>query len=157
MSNSKGCENMGRPVSFVETPLLRFAYHVTGSPSGRPVVLLHGFPYDARSYGEVSPLLAADGFQVIVPYLRGYGETTFLHAATFRSGEQAALGQDLLDLVGRLGLERPIVGGYVLPSTGPVGLTRRWRLAGIRPAALAGQRASKLWYLKTWRRRSCRR
>ncbi|ADP78523.1 alpha/beta fold hydrolase [Pseudofrankia inefficax] len=84
----------------------------SGSRDGRPVVLLHGFPYDARCYDEVARLLAAEGADVVVPYLRGYGETRFTQASTPRSGQQAALAHDLLALIDVLGLESPLVAGY---------------------------------------------
>ena len=66
-----------------------------GRRTGAPVVLLHGFPDDVRAYDGVAPALAAAGWRVIVPYLRGYGPTRFLDPQTPRSGQQAALGRDL--------------------------------------------------------------
>jgi len=96
----------------VRTPVLDIAYEESGPAAGRPVVLLHGFPDDVHAYDEVAPPLAAAGYRVIVPYLRGYGPTRFRDAVTPRSGEQAALGHDLLDLIDALGLERPILAGY---------------------------------------------
>lgn len=83
-----------------------------GDPSGWPCILSHGFPYDAHAYFEAAPLLAREGARVIVPYLRGYGPTRFKRAETMRSGEQAALAQDLLALMDRLGIERAVLGGY---------------------------------------------
>jgi pimeloyl-ACP methyl ester carboxylesterase len=83
-----------------------------GSRAGRPVVLLHGFPYDVRAYDGVVELLAARGADVVVPYLRGYGDTGFVAASTVRSGQQAALGHDLLELIDVLGLDSPVVAGY---------------------------------------------
>jgi pimeloyl-ACP methyl ester carboxylesterase len=79
---------------------------------GPAVVLLHGFPYDVRSYDGVAPLLAEAGMRVIVPYLRGYGPTRFRSPDTPRSGQQAALGQDVVELLDALGIERAIVAGY---------------------------------------------
>jgi pimeloyl-ACP methyl ester carboxylesterase len=96
--------------SVVGTPVLEIAYQEAGDPAGLPVVLLHGFPYDVRAYDEVVPRL--DGLRVIVPYLRGYGPTRFRDPATLRSGQQAALGQDLLELMDALEIERAIVAGY---------------------------------------------
>ena len=83
-------------------------------PGGRsPVVLLHGFPDDIHAYDGVAPPLAAAGWhRVIVPYLRGYGPTRFLDPDTPRSGQQAALGHDLLDLIDALDLKSPILAGY---------------------------------------------
>ncbi|UUV30704.1 alpha/beta hydrolase [Amycolatopsis roodepoortensis] len=96
----------------VTTPVLEIEYEHFGEAGGPPVVLLHGFPYDVRAYDEVATLLAADGASVYVPYLRGFGGTRFLDKATPRSGQQAALAQDLLDFLDALGLEKPVVGGY---------------------------------------------
>jgi pimeloyl-ACP methyl ester carboxylesterase len=94
----------------VQTPTLDLAYEEHGE--GTPVVLLHGFPYDIHAYDEIAPALAGQGCRVIVPHLRGYGPTRFRSASTLRSGQQAALGADLRDLIDALGLERPILAGY---------------------------------------------
>ncbi|MGK9236518.1 alpha/beta hydrolase [Inquilinus limosus] len=96
----------------IDAGVLNVAYEETGDPAGWPAVLLHGFPYDIHSYDEVAPYLAARGARVIVPYLRGYGPTRFLSAATPRSGEQAALGHDLLALLDALGIESAVLGGH---------------------------------------------
>ena len=96
----------------VRTDVLDVAYEEHGPPGGAAVVLLHGFPYDVRCFDEVAPALAADGCRVLVPYLRGYGPTRFLNAATPRSGEQAALGHDLLQFMDALGLGRAALAGY---------------------------------------------
>jgi pimeloyl-ACP methyl ester carboxylesterase len=76
------------------------------------VLLMHGFPYDIHAYAEVAPILAGRGCRVIVPYLRGFGPTRFLSDATPRSGEQAALGADLLALMNSLDLPRAVLAGY---------------------------------------------
>ncbi|MEO6996680.1 MAG: alpha/beta hydrolase [Terracoccus sp.] len=94
------------------TPVLDIAYYDEGPTDGEPVVLLHGYPYDVNSYVDVVPLLVRDGFRVIVPYLRGHGPTRFLHPDTSRSGEQAALGQDVVDLLDALNLPRATLAGY---------------------------------------------
>ncbi|PRY65864.1 pimeloyl-ACP methyl ester carboxylesterase [Glaciihabitans tibetensis] len=99
-------------VEFVDTPLLRVGYEVLGEPTGQTVVLLHGFPYDVRSYDDVAPRLAKAGVRVVAPYVRGYGPTRFLSDQTLRSGQQAALGQDLIDLLDALDVEHAIVAGY---------------------------------------------
>src|SRR5208283_3586616 len=91
---------------------LRAAYEEHGPADGWPCVLGHGFPYDAQAYAEVAPILAEAGARVIVPYLRGFGPTQFLRAETPRSGEQAALGADLLALMDALEIERAVLGGY---------------------------------------------
>jgi pimeloyl-ACP methyl ester carboxylesterase len=94
------------------TKILEIAYEDSGPQAGFPVLLMHGFPYDPRCYDEVVPPLAAAGYRAIVPYLRGYGATRFLSASTPRSGEQAALGQDLLDLMDALDLPRAALVGF---------------------------------------------
>ena len=98
--------------SHVHAGDLNVAYLDSGNASGPPVVLLHGFPYDVQAYVEVAPRLAAAGARVIVPWLRGFGPTSFLDAATPRSGQQAALAHDLLALLDALHIERAIVAGY---------------------------------------------
>jgi pimeloyl-ACP methyl ester carboxylesterase len=97
---------------FVRTPTLEVAYEEHGPATGAPVILLHGFPYDPRAFDEVAPPLASDGCRVLVPYLRGYGPTRFLSADTPRSGEQAALGNDLLQFMDALGIGRAALMGY---------------------------------------------
>src|ERR1700732_5015197 len=96
----------------VRTPVLEIGYEESGPSDGSPVVLLHGFPYDPRAYDAVVPSLTAAGYRTLVPYLRGYGPTRFLSADTPRSGQQAALGQDLLDFMDALAIPRAVVGGY---------------------------------------------
>jgi pimeloyl-ACP methyl ester carboxylesterase len=99
----------------VLTPVLEIAYEQAGE-RGRdadvPVILLHGFPYDVRAFDEVAARLAAAGRPVLTPYLRGYGPTRFLAESTLRSGQQAALAQDLKDFMDALGIERAVVAGY---------------------------------------------
>ena len=97
---------------FARTPTLDIAYEATGREGGTPVILLHGFPDDARAYdGCVGPL-AEHGCRVLVPYLRGYGPTRFLDKATPRSGQQAALGADLRDFMDALRIDKALLGGY---------------------------------------------
>lgn len=100
------------PVEYVDAGELRVAYVDAGDPAAEPVVLLHGFPYDVHSYVDVIPLLVEAGFRVLVPSLRGHGGTTFLDDRGDRSGQQAALGADLLAFIDALGLEQPILAGY---------------------------------------------
>jgi len=99
-------------VRMLHTPVLELVYQEWGDVAGEPVVLLHGFPYDPRSFDAVAPALAARGMRVIVPYLRGYGPTRFRSASTMRSGQQGALAQDLLDLLDGLGIARTALAGY---------------------------------------------
>jgi pimeloyl-ACP methyl ester carboxylesterase len=103
---------MTAAIKHVRTPTLDVAYEESGNPGGTPVVLLHGWPYDPRCYDEVAPPLVAAGCRVIVPYLRGFGATRFLSAETPRSGQQAALGNDLRELLDALGIARATLAGY---------------------------------------------
>ena len=96
----------------IRAGVLEVACHQAGPADGPPVVLMHGFPYDIHAYAEVAPLLAAQGCRVVVPYMRGYGTTRFLDAATPRSGEQAAFGADLLALLDALAIPRAVLAGY---------------------------------------------
>lgn len=100
------------PLRHVRAGVLDIAYFEQGPTAGPPVVLMHGFPYDIHSYQEVAPLLADAGCRVLVPYLRGYGSTRYVNASTLRSGEQAALGADLLAFLDGLGIERAVLAGY---------------------------------------------
>jgi pimeloyl-ACP methyl ester carboxylesterase len=94
------------------TATLEIAYEESGPADGPPVFLMHGFPDDVRTWDGVVPPLARAGYRVLVPYLRGYGPTRFLDPATPRSGQQAALGQDLLALMDALGIARAALVGY---------------------------------------------
>jgi pimeloyl-ACP methyl ester carboxylesterase len=96
----------------VRTATLDIAYTESGPSDGVAVFLMHGWPYDPRCYDEVMPPLSAAGCRVIVPYLRGFGPTRFLSADTPRSGQQAALGNDLRALMDALGVERAMLAGY---------------------------------------------
>lgn len=96
----------------VRAGALLVAYAEAGPMSGPPVILLHGWPYDIYSFAEVAPLLAARGFRVIVPFLRGYGGTRFVSADTKRNGEPAALGVDLIDLMDALRIRNTVLGGF---------------------------------------------
>lgn len=92
--------------------VLQISYLETGPADGPVVVLLHGFPYDVHAFDEVARRLAEAGCRCIVPYLRGYGPTRFVEPATPRSGEQAALGADLLALLDALNIQRAVLAGY---------------------------------------------
>lgn len=96
----------------IRAGVLEITYAEFGPADGTPVFLMHGFPYDIHAYAEVAPLLAQAGCRVIVPYLRGYGPTAFLSPATPRSGEQAALGADLLALMDALAIPQALLAGY---------------------------------------------
>jgi pimeloyl-ACP methyl ester carboxylesterase len=96
----------------VRTSTLEIGYEAHGQPGGTPVVLLHGFPDDARAFDGVAPPLAAAGCRVLVPYLRGYGPTRFLDANEPRMAQQAAIGRDLLEFMSALDLRPAALAGY---------------------------------------------
>jgi pimeloyl-ACP methyl ester carboxylesterase len=101
-----------RPLKHINAGLLDVAYADEGPADGKPVLLLHGWPYDIHSYVEVAPILAAHGYRVIAPYLRGYGDTRFLSPDTLRNGQQAALALDAIALMDALKIDRAVLGGY---------------------------------------------
>ena len=100
------------PIEQISAGALNIGYADVGPPAGRPVILLHGWPYDIHSYATVALLLAARGYRVIVPYLRGYGTTRFLSSATFRNGQQAVVALDVIALMDALKIESAIIGGF---------------------------------------------
>jgi len=99
-------------VKHIDAGLLNVGYAEVGPSDGPAVVLLHGWPYDIHSYIDVAPLLAARGYRVIVPYLRGYGSTRFLSNNTLRNGQQAVVALDVVALLDALGIDKAIVGGF---------------------------------------------
>jgi pimeloyl-ACP methyl ester carboxylesterase len=96
----------------VNAGVLSVGYAEEGPAGGTPVVLLHGWPYDIHCFADVAPLLAAAGYRVIVPYLRGHGPTHFLSTTTPRSGAQAAFAVDTIALMDALKIDRAILGGF---------------------------------------------
>ena len=98
-------------VKQVDAGVLNVGYVEAGPANGTPVILLHGWPYDIHTYQAVAPLLAASGYRVIVPYLRGYGATRFLSDSTFRNGQPAALAADVIALLDALKIRQAIFGG----------------------------------------------
>ncbi|MGE0725860.1 MAG: alpha/beta fold hydrolase [Alphaproteobacteria bacterium] len=153
----------------VRTATLEIAYEETGPADGAPVFLMHGFPDDVRTWDGVAGPLAAAGWRVIVPYLRGYGPTRFLDPATPRSGQQAALGDDLRALMDALRIERAHLAGYDWGGRACCIVAALWpaRVAGLvsyggyniqaitsanRPAPIAQEhRYWYQWYLHTER------
>src|SRR5271163_2256394 len=103
---------MSATTKTINTGVLAIAYLEYGPASGWPCIMGHGFPYDAHAYDQAASILAQAGARVIVPYLRGFGPSRFLNVETPRSGEQAALGVDLLDFMDALKIERAVLGGY---------------------------------------------
>ena len=96
----------------IDAGLLNIGYAEDGPPEGKPVILLHGWPYDIHSYVDVAPALAAQGYRVIVPFLRGYGTTTFRSADTFRNGQQSAVALDIIALMDALNIPKAVIGGF---------------------------------------------
>jgi pimeloyl-ACP methyl ester carboxylesterase len=117
----------------IQTPVLDVAYEASGPAEGLPVLLLHGFPYDVRSFDAVVRIVNAAGFRTVVPWLRGYGGTRFLSADTLRSGEQAALGQDVKDVLDALGIQKAVLGGYDWGGRAACIVSALWpeRVAGL--------------------------
>ena len=100
------------PLKQIDAGVLNVGYAEAGPPEGPAVILLHGWPYDIHSYVDVAPLLAAKGYRVIVPYLRGYGTTRFLSNDTPRNGQQSALAVDVIALMDALKIWKAIVAGF---------------------------------------------
>src|SRR2546422_4505439 len=107
-----GTNNAFGPLKQVDAGVLNIGYAEVGPLDGRPVVLLHGWPYDIHSFVEVVPMLASAGYRVIVPYLRGYGTTRFLSGDTFRNAQQSAVSLDNIALMDALSIETAIVAGF---------------------------------------------
>jgi pimeloyl-ACP methyl ester carboxylesterase len=96
----------------VRAGVLEIAYAEDGPKAGPPVVLLHGWPYDIHSYVDVAPQLAARGYRVLVPHLRGYGTTRFLSPDTMRNAQPAALAEDIVAFMDALDIKQALVGGF---------------------------------------------
>lgn len=96
----------------VSTETLFIGYLEYGAANGWPVILSHGFPYDVHAFDDVAPILAQAGARAVVPYTRGFGPTRFLSDKTLRSGQQAARGCDIVELIDALGIEQPILAGF---------------------------------------------
>jgi pimeloyl-ACP methyl ester carboxylesterase len=96
----------------IDAGLLNVGYAEAGPADGPVVMLLHGWPYDIHSYVDVAPLLAAKGYRVIVPYLRGYGTTQFLSSNTFRNAQQSVVALDIIALMDALKIQRAVIGGF---------------------------------------------
>jgi pimeloyl-ACP methyl ester carboxylesterase len=96
----------------IDAGVLNVGYAEAGPADGRAVILLHGWPYDIHSFVDVAPLLASEGYRVIVPYLRGYGTTRFLSADTVRNGQQSVVAADIIALMDALKIEKATIAGY---------------------------------------------
>lgn len=112
-NNQADTSNMAfKKIKQIKAGVLNIGYAEVGPANGKPVILLHGWPYDINSYAQVAPILAAQGYHVIVPYLRGYGSTTFLSAKSVRNGQQAALAEDVIALMDALHIQKATLGGF---------------------------------------------
>jgi pimeloyl-ACP methyl ester carboxylesterase len=100
------------PLKQIDAGVLNVGYAEAGPADGPAVILLHGWPYDIHSYLDVAPLLAAQGYRVIIPYLRGYGTTRFLSDETFRNGQQSVLAVDTIALMDALEIEQAVLAGF---------------------------------------------
>jgi len=100
------------PLKHVNAGLLSIAYAEAGPLDGPPVLLFHGWPYDIHSFVDAAPILAAAGYRVLVPYLRGYGETRFLSAATPRNAQPAAVAADAISFMDALKIDKAVMGGF---------------------------------------------
>jgi pimeloyl-ACP methyl ester carboxylesterase len=99
-------------LKYINAGDLCIAHEESGNVDGTTIILMHGFPYDIRTYDEVTRYLLTENCRIIVPYLRGYGPTKFLSSKTVRSGQQAALANDLIALMDALSVQKAIIGGY---------------------------------------------
>ena len=96
----------------IDAGLLNVGYAEAGPPNGPAVILLHGWPYDIHSFVDVAPLLAKEGYRVIIPYLRGYGTTRFLSTETLRNGQPSAIASDIIALMDALKIEKATIAGF---------------------------------------------
>ena len=108
----RGAHTSLGPLKQVDACVLNIGYAELGPANGAPVILLHGWPYDIHSFVDVAPALAAAGYRVIVPYLRGYGTTRFLSSDTPRNGQQAVVAVDVVNLMDALKIDKATIGGF---------------------------------------------
>lgn len=111
VTTAQGASSFG-PVRQVDAGVLNIGYVEMGPATGMPILLFHGWPYDIHAFAEVAPLLAARGYRVIVPHLRGHGTTLFRSEATPRNAQQAALAADGIALMDALGIRKAVVAGF---------------------------------------------
>ena len=111
-STTSGTNTSFGPLKQIDAGVLNIGYAEAGPSSGPAVILLHGWPYDIYSFVDAAPLLAAAGYRVIVPYLRGHGTTRFLSDDTFRNGQQGAVAVDIIALMDALKIKQAIQAGF---------------------------------------------
>ena len=137
------------PLRQIDAGPLSVGYIDMGPPSGAPVILLHGWPYDIHSFADVAPLLVQAGHRVIIPYLRGYGSTVFRSADTMRNGQQAAMALDVIALMDALNIRRAVLGGCDWGARAADGVAALWpeRCAGLVSVSgylIGSQRANQV-------------
>jgi pimeloyl-ACP methyl ester carboxylesterase len=108
----RGTNTSFGPLKQIDAGLLNVGYAEAGPAAGPAVILLHGWPYDIYSFVDVAPLLASEGYRVIVPYLRGYGTTRFLSSETMRNAQQSAVGLDIIALMDALKIQKATIAGF---------------------------------------------
>ena len=137
------------PLKQIEAGLLNIGYAEAGPANGRPVVLLHGWPYDIYSFVDVAPLLAAKGYRVIVPYMRGFGTTRFLSSNTVRNSQPSALAADALALMDALRIDKAVIGAFDLGARSANIIAALWperckAMVSVSGYLISSQEANKL-------------
>jgi len=137
------------PLKQIEAGLLNIGYAEAGPANGRPVVLLHGWPYDIYSFVDVAPLLAAKGYRVIVPYMRGFGTTRFLSSNTVRNSQPSALAADTLALMDALKIDKAVIGAFDLGARSANIIAALWperckAMISVSGYLISSQEANKL-------------
>lgn len=110
--STPGTKGSFETVKQIDAGSLNVGYAEAGPANGPVVLLLHGWPYDIHAFADVAPILAAKGYRVIVPYVRGYGTTRFLSNDTPRNGQQSVVAVDAIALMDALKIQKAIVGGF---------------------------------------------
>jgi pimeloyl-ACP methyl ester carboxylesterase len=111
-ANAQPASRSFGPLKQVDAGVLNIGYAEAGPGNGPAVVLLHGWPYDIHSFVDVAPLLAAAGYRVLVPYVRGYGTTRFLSTETLRNGQPSAVALDTVAFMDALGIAKATLAGF---------------------------------------------
>ncbi|HST20799.1 MAG TPA: alpha/beta hydrolase [Blastocatellia bacterium] len=148
MIDSQAQSSFG-PLKQIEAGLLKVGYAESGPANGRPVFLLHGWPYDIYSFVDVAPLLAAKGYRVIVPYMRGFGTTRFLSSNTVRNSQPSALAADTVALMEALKIDKPIIGAFDLGARTANIIAALWperckAMVSVSGYLISSQEANKL-------------
>jgi len=147
-NNSAPLASFG-PLKQIEAGLLNIGYAETGPANGRPVILLHGWPYDIYSFVDVAPLLAAKGYRVIVPYMRGFGTTRFLSSNTVRNSQPSALAADTVALMDALKIDKAVIGAFDLGARSANIIAALWperckAMISVSGYLISSQEANKL-------------